>query len=41
VPKEFWAFDLATLSALGWEYRGRRVIAGAVVYCAFEGAEGF
>jgi hypothetical protein len=28
-------------SALGWEYRGRRVIAGAVIYCAFEGAEGF
>jgi hypothetical protein len=28
-------------SALGWEYRRRRVIAGTVVYCAFEGAEGF
>jgi hypothetical protein len=39
--KSFWAFDLAMHSALGWEYRGRRVIAGAVIYCAFEGAEGF
>jgi len=39
--KGFWAFDLALHSALGWEYRGRRVIAGTVVYCAFEGAEGF
>ena len=39
--KSFWAFDLALHSALGREYRGRRVIAGTVVYCAFEGAEGF
>src|SRR5215468_2184985 len=39
--KSFWAFDLAMHSALGWEYRGRRVISGTVVYCAFEGAEGF
>src|SRR5262245_37115718 len=39
--KSFWAFDVAIHSALGWEYRGRRVIAGTVVYCAFEGAEGF
>ena len=39
--KSFWAFDLAMHSALGWEYRNRRVIAGTVVYCAFEGAEGF
>src|SRR5437763_3230918 len=39
--KSFWAFDLAMHSALGWQYRGRRVIAGTVVYCAFEGAEGF
>ena len=29
--KSFWAFDLAMHSALGWEYRGRRVIAGTVV----------
>jgi hypothetical protein len=28
--------------ALGWEeYRGRRVVPGPVVYCAFEGASGF
>jgi AAA domain len=39
--KSFWAFDLAMHSALGWEYRRRRVIAGTVIYCAFEGAEGF
>jgi RecA-family ATPase len=39
--KSFWAFDLAMHSALGRDYRGRRVAAGAVVYCAFEGAEGF
>jgi len=39
--KSFWAFDLAMHSALGWGYRRRRVIAGTVFYCAFEGAEGF
>ena len=27
--------------ALGWEYRGRRVKQGCVVYCALEGAQGF
>ena len=27
--------------ALGWDYRGRRVHKGPVVYCAFEGADGF
>jgi hypothetical protein len=27
--------------ALGWQYRGRRVKQGAVVYCAPEGAHGF
>jgi hypothetical protein len=27
--------------ALGWEYRGRRVKQGYVVYCALEGARGF
>jgi hypothetical protein len=27
--------------ALGWEFRGRKVLQGAVVYCAFEGADGF
>jgi hypothetical protein len=39
--KSFWVFDLAMHIALGWEYRGRRVEQGPVVYCAFEGAEGF
>ena len=39
--KSFWTFDLAMHSALGLDYRGRRVRAGTVVYCAFEGAEGF
>src|SRR5262245_8365977 len=39
--KSFWTFDLAMHSALGRDYRGRRVAPGTVVYCAFEGAEGF
>jgi hypothetical protein len=39
--KSFWAFDLSMHVSLGWMYRGRRVQPGAVVYCAFEGAEGF
>jgi hypothetical protein len=39
--KSFWAFDLSMHVALGWEYRGRRVHQGAVVYCAFEGQSGF
>jgi len=39
--KSFWTFDLAMHSALGRDYRGRRVVSGTVVYCAFEGAEGF
>ncbi len=39
--KSFWAFDAAMHVALGWEYRGRRVTQGPVVYCAFEGADGF
>lgn len=38
--KSFWAFDIAMHVALGWEYRGRRVQAGTVVYCAFEGQTG-
>jgi hypothetical protein len=38
--KSFWIFDLAMHIALGWEYRGRRVQQGAVVYCAFEGQGG-
>jgi hypothetical protein len=39
--KSFWAFDLAMHVALGWEYRGRRVQQGSVVYCAFEGGAGY
>jgi hypothetical protein len=39
--KSCFTFDLAMHVALGWEYHGRRVQQGAVVYCALEGAEGF
>jgi hypothetical protein len=39
--KSFWTFDLAMHVALGWEYRGRRVQQGAVVYLALEGGKGF
>jgi hypothetical protein len=39
--KSFWTFDLAMHVALGREYRGRRVQQGPVVYCCFEGQEGF
>jgi hypothetical protein len=39
--KSFWAFDLLMHVALGWKYRGHRVVAGSIVYCALEGAEGF
>jgi hypothetical protein len=39
--KSFWAFDLLMHVALGWEYRGRRVKPGAVVYIIMEGADGF
>jgi hypothetical protein len=34
-------FDMAMHVALGWEYRGRRVTPGPIVYCALEGAAGF
>lgn len=39
--KSFWTFDLVMHVALGWEYRGRRVQQGPIVYCAFEGQKGF
>jgi AAA domain len=39
--KSFWAFDLLMHIALGWEYRGLRVKAGPIVYCALEGKKGF
>jgi hypothetical protein len=38
--KTFWAFDLGMHIALGWEYRGRRVKRGTVVYIACEGERG-
>jgi hypothetical protein len=39
--KSFWTFDLTTHVALGWDYRGRRVQQGSVVYLALEGQAGF
>jgi AAA domain/Bifunctional DNA primase/polymerase, N-terminal len=39
--KSFWTFDLMMHVALGWQYRGRRVTQGAVVYLALEGGHGF
>jgi hypothetical protein len=39
--KSFWAMSTALHVALNWEYRGRKVNGGPVVYCAFEGAEGY
>jgi AAA domain len=39
--KSFWTFDLVMHVALGWEYRGRRVQQGIVVYLALEGGKGF
>ena len=39
--KSLWVLDLAMHIALGWNYRGRRVHQGPVVYCAFEGQGGF
>ena len=38
--KSFWLFDCLMHVALAWEYRGRRVHPGPVVYCAFEGQGG-
>jgi hypothetical protein len=39
--KSFWIFDLLMHVTRGWEYRGLRVKAGPVVYCALEGQKGF
>jgi hypothetical protein len=39
--KSFWAFDMAMHIALGFEYRGRRVRGGPVIYVAGEGQHGF
>jgi len=38
--KSFLILDALLHIALGWEYHGRRVAQGAVVYCAFEGQTG-
>jgi len=38
--KSFWVFDLTMRIALGWEYRGRCVEQGTVVYVACEGERG-
>jgi AAA domain len=38
--KSFWTFDVVMHVALGWEYRGRRVEQGMVVYIAAEGERG-
>lgn len=39
--KSFFVSDLAFHIALGWEWRGRKVDQGAVVYIAAEGSTGF
>ena len=39
--KSFWVFDAMLHVAAGWEYRGRRVTQGNVVYVALEGQDGF
>jgi hypothetical protein len=38
--KTFWTFDLMMHVALGWEYRGRLIEPGTVVYIACEGERG-
>src|SRR5262245_65319399 len=39
--KSFWTFDLVMHPALGWEYRGRRVQQGPIIYLVLEGDRGF
>ena len=39
--KTFFVSDLALHVALGWDYRGRRVKQGSVVYLVLEGSRGF
>lgn len=39
--KSFWTSDLLFHVALGWDYRGRKVVQGAVVYVILEGETGF
>jgi 5S rRNA maturation endonuclease (ribonuclease M5) len=38
--KSFWLFDCLMHVALGWEYRGRRIHQGPIIYCSFEGQTG-
>ena len=38
--KTFTVTDMLLHIALGWDYRGRKVQQGAVVYCSFEGQSG-
>ena len=38
--KSFWVYDLSMHVALGWDYRGRKVVQGPVVYVACEGERG-
>mgnify|MGYP001089580389 CR=1 FL=1 len=39
--KSFWTCDIAAHVAMGWQYRGRRVKKGIVIYCVLEGQSGF
>jgi hypothetical protein len=39
--KSFWMTTTMLYVALGWEYRGHKVVQGTVVYCAFEGQDGY
>ena len=39
--KSFWAYDLGFHIAHCQEYRGRGILQGPVIYCAFEGAHGY
>ena len=39
--KSFVMTDALLHVALGWDYRGHKVLGGPVVYCAFEGADGY
>lgn len=39
--KSFWLYDVCMHIALGWEYRGRKVDQGNVVYLVLEGESGY
>jgi hypothetical protein len=39
--KSFWVYNLSFYIARHTEYRGRSILRGPVVYCAFEGAHGY